>query len=61
MIGPPSPSFSAATSSSERRIVVSPQFVTRSSSARVVETTYFGIARYPGNSAMSGHTGLKAS
>lgn len=43
MIGPPSVSLSAATSSSERRIVVSPQFDTRSSSVRVVETTYFGI------------------
>ena len=43
MIGPPSVSFRAATWSSERRIVVSPQFETRSSSVSVVETTYFGI------------------
>jgi hypothetical protein len=44
MIGPPSVSLSAATSSSERRMVVSPQLSTKSSSVRVVETTYFGIA-----------------
>jgi AraC-like DNA-binding protein len=40
MIGPPSVSLSAATSSSERRMVVSSQLSTKSSSVRVVETTY---------------------
>lgn len=44
MIGPPSVSFRAATSSSERRMVVRPQSDTRSSSVSVVETTYFGIS-----------------
>src|SRR5206468_1969337 len=36
MIGPPSVSFRAATWSSERRIVVSPQFETRLSSVKAV-------------------------
>ena len=61
MIGPPSVSFRAATSSRERRIVVGPQLSTRSASVRVVETTYFGMSLYSENSFMSGHTGLKAS
>jgi hypothetical protein len=42
--GPPSVSLSAATSSSERRTVVSPLLSTTSSSVRVVEATCFGIA-----------------
>ena len=41
MIGPPSVSFRAATSSSDRRIVAGQP---GSSSARVVDTTYLGIA-----------------
>ena len=44
MIGPPAVSFSFATSARVRRTVISPQFDTRSSSRRVVETTYFGMA-----------------
>lgn len=61
MIGPPSVSFSAATSSRERRIVVSPQLSTSPSSVSVVDTTYFGISLYRAKSSMSGHTALNDS
>lgn len=44
MIGPPSVSLRAATSSRSRRMVVSPQLETSASSVRPLETTYFGMS-----------------
>lgn len=60
-IAPPSPSFTFATSASERRIVVSPQPSTRASSESVEETTYFGRSLYPAWSSDSGQVDAKAS
>jgi hypothetical protein len=44
MIGPPSVSLSAATTSSERRMVVLAPVVDQVVVGQVVQTTYFGIA-----------------
>ena len=60
-IGAPSACFRAATSSRLRKIVVVPHPSTRSPSARVVDTTYFGMALYFGNSStICGHTAENA-